>query len=469
MPALVILCAIAATLGLKVKHVGSFLWNCATASVEILASSGEPYEALDFWAGDTLCRATNHVLAKTTSSGSNTVNVKENDDEEYVSEADNSSVYYLRHVSFTPAVGTHIFFYHYWPFLLIRREIREGWFQTESLRLVTVFWQRSSIQNLLLEARLAYADRDKNKTGIYHHQEEHGRVFWCRFQTSPIRSLSTVIMDKKKKNELIHDMEQYLQPGKRHLYAKRGIPYRRGYLFSGPPGTGKTSLCYAAAGFFRLNIYYLNLNSLTDNGLGKLMSILPKRCMLLLEDLDSNKVATKQSNNQQGNNTVEKPYISNQKEEGKSRISLSFLLNAIDGLGATEGRVLIITANNPESINSTLIRGGRIDYKIEFDYAGFNEAKQLFHLMYPTDDCQSIGLPSLKLPVGGIVSKEDFEIHADKFAASFSAKTISPKKIQDYLLGYLHDPKQAASMVNDWVKKIEEDNKNTDKKVEASS
>ena len=44
-------------------------------------------------------------------------------------------------------------------------------------------------------------------------------------------------------------------------YGDRGIPYRRGYLIHGTPGSGKTSLITAMAGELRLNICILNLSN----------------------------------------------------------------------------------------------------------------------------------------------------------------------------------------------------------------
>ncbi|KAL1845570.1 hypothetical protein Plec18170_009705, partial [Paecilomyces lecythidis] len=385
---------------------------------------------------------------RTTTGGITTVN-----DEEYMSEGDNPSVRYFRHVSFTPAVGVHIFFYHYLPCLLIRKDIREGWIRTESLCLVTVSWRRSSLRKLLHEARLAYADRDKNMTAIYQHQEDYGRVSWHRSQTTQTRKPSTVIMNEEKKNGFMNDIRKYLQPGEKHLYAKCGIPYRRGYLFFGPPGTGKTSLCHAAAGVFGLPIYCMNLGSLTENGFTKLMSTLPKRCMLLLEDIDQSGLSIAPTSDQPDNTSVKEPNVGYQKEGGKSRISLATVLNAFDGLGAIEGRVLILTTNKPRNLNDALIRAGRIDRKIEFTYAGRDEAKGLFSLMYSTDDYHSTGLSSLQFPVGSIVSKDRLEILAEEFAEAFSGITMRPKEIQDYLLDYLHDPEEAVRMVNDWVEK----------------
>lgn len=44
-------------------------------------------------------------------------------------------------------------------------------------------------------------------------------------------------------------------------YAERGIPYRRGYLLYGVPGSGKTSLIHALAGELGLDIYALSLSA----------------------------------------------------------------------------------------------------------------------------------------------------------------------------------------------------------------
>ena len=52
-----------------------------------------------------------------------------------------------------------------------------------------------------------------------------------------------------------------------------------------------------------------------------------------------------------------------------SQISFPGLLNAIDGVASHEGRILIMTTNYRERLDPTLIRPGRVDVEIEFDYA----------------------------------------------------------------------------------------------------
>jgi chaperone BCS1 len=49
-------------------------------------------------------------------------------------------------------------------------------------------------------------------------------------------------------------------------------------------------------------------------------------------------------------------------------VSLSALLNVLDGVGSQEGRVLIMTTNHAERLDAALIRLGRVDMKLELGY-----------------------------------------------------------------------------------------------------
>src|SRR5207248_6473926 len=120
---------------------------------------------------------------------------------------------------------------------------------------------------------------------------------WVRSMSRAPRPLSTVALDEFKKRVFINDVKQYLHPSTRRWYANRGIPYRRGYMFHGPPGTGKSSLAFAAAGVFRLAIYIVNLNSktLTEDGLAALFQTLPRKCIVLLEDIDAAGMTSKRA------------------------------------------------------------------------------------------------------------------------------------------------------------------------------
>lgn len=121
------------------------------------------------------------------------------------------------------------------------------------------------------------------------------------------RPIETVDMDQSVRADLLKDIEQYLHPTARRSYGRRGIPYRRGYLFYGPPGAGKTSMCFALAGHFKLELYSISGQGLHDAALSILFSMLPPKCIGLIEDVDSAGITRENMN------------ASEQKEDGKSK------------------------------------------------------------------------------------------------------------------------------------------------------
>jgi chaperone BCS1 len=73
-------------------------------------------------------------------------------------------------------------------------------------------------------------------------------------------------------------------------------------------------------------------------------------------------------------------------EASKSGITLSGLLNAIDGIGARDGRILFITSNHPDALDPALIRPGRIDMRVHLAHSGMPEATAMFNKFFPTGD-----------------------------------------------------------------------------------
>ena len=93
-------------------------------------------------------------------------------------------------------------------------------------------------------------------------QQEEGKMIiftnwgaeWRPFgQPRRRRPLDSVILDEGISKKIFDDVTNWLSAEK--WYAERGIPYRRGYLLHGPPGSGKTS--YIMVKFFILK-YIIN-------------------------------------------------------------------------------------------------------------------------------------------------------------------------------------------------------------------
>ncbi|RYO86424.1 hypothetical protein DL766_005967 [Monosporascus sp. MC13-8B] len=250
--------------------------------------------------------------------------------------------------------------------------------QDEKKVSITCFGRSPKVlKELLDECRRQYLEVVRNKTTVFEHRGDR----WKPTKARDIRDMSTVVLDEEKKERLLKDVENFLDPRARAWYSKRGIPYTRGYLLYGPPGTGKSSLGLSVAGCFGLDVYVLSLPSLDDKHLSALLAKLPQSCVVLMEDIDA--VGTTQSRDTE----IERP---NQaiidSTSTRSKLSLSGLLNALDGAASQEGRVLIMTTNHIKRLDKAVIRPGRVDRKVEFQLAEKTIIARLFGIVFMSDD-----------------------------------------------------------------------------------
>jgi hypothetical protein len=176
---------------------------------------------------------------------------------------------------------------------------------------------------------------------------------------------------------------------RRDWYDKKGIPYTLGFLFHGPPGTGKTSSIKAIASEGRRHIINVQLNEIKTkaqlqhlffndevhvyNGANTEKYIIPvSERLYVIEDIDAMgdtvlrrewkkpvPVSTKPK-------TEEDAWLDRQKETESEKLDLSFLLNLLDGTLEAQGRILIVTTNFPERLDRALVRPGRIDMIVNF-------------------------------------------------------------------------------------------------------
>ncbi|KAH7310358.1 BCS1 N terminal-domain-containing protein [Rhexocercosporidium sp. MPI-PUGE-AT-0058] len=326
---------------------------------------------------------------------------------------------------FTPAIGSHNFWHKGTYFQLKRREISmfdemgggAAAFKDKELLTLSCFGRSTEpIKKLIQHAKVHYHLGHNVKTVIKRPAPKDmrrfgGRGSWVKIAERPCRPMKTVVLDEERKLDVLSDINEYLSPATARWYANRGIPYRRGYLFYGPPGTGKTSLTFALAGVFGLDIHVVSLlePTLTEEELGMLFTNLPARCIVLLEDIDTAGLIREPSEEESGMPAAGNPgendfnvvnltkalKKANQlsEEEKKKGISLSGLLNIIDGVASHEGRVLVMTTNHPEKLDEALIRPGRVDHQVAFGNATQTQIKELFERMYTND------LPRTKLVI----------------------------------------------------------------------
>ncbi|EME43025.1 hypothetical protein DOTSEDRAFT_72427 [Dothistroma septosporum NZE10] len=466
---------------------------------------------------------------------------------------------------FEPHYGRH-YFWHRGDLFFFRRSQRpanaqrvqmvHGSGDEDIIQLDCIGWSTKPVQDLLRTIKIWSLEKLRNTTTIRHPTPKDRARWggaWSKTSSRPSRPMETVILDAKQKGDIIRDVNEYLHPASPKWYATRGIPYRRGYLFHGPPGTGKTSLSFALAGIFGLEIFAISLQepTLTEGDLMQLFNGLPRRCIVLLEDVDaagllrdgkSGSEDTTKRKGKQGKNETKKDGEKDQhgqKEVAKTDeeytlqytikelarelkalgapkggnkggndnkasggghpyrapgtgVSLSGLLNAIDGVATHEGRVLIMTTNHPEKLDAALVRPGRVDLRVEFKRAMREQISELFVRMYAASDLPkfsvepnvngilSAGKPKSRgnghgghIPNGmpltnghtnvhqekgsGTISEADLEELAFEFASYIPDDTFTPAEIQNHLMRHKKEPRVAVEKTERWAKELLEE------------
>ncbi len=280
-----------------------------------------------------------------------------------------------------------------------KRRVESGRQQSmmETLTVTMFFGRTDTILEWVNDGAMLARTRDKAGPGLHVLRGD----YWDHVGDVRGRGLDTVVHDDDRIEHLAEDLRWFCSA--QDWYFQRGVPWRRGYLLHGPPGTGKSSLIRALATDLRLDIATMDLGraGMTDDDLREAMLDAPKDALLVIEDVDAMFV----------------------QRDGKrqSGISFSGLLNAIDGVGAQEGRALIMTTNHVEKLDPALIRPGRADVHVELGLVGATTASKLFDRFFPGE-----------------------EELCKQFCLKIGDTKTAPSAIQGWLLSNATDPQAAA-------------------------
>ncbi|KAI3017328.1 hypothetical protein CBS147347_10324 [Aspergillus niger] len=378
-----------------------------------------------------------------------------------------------RRIRYTPAPAQiHYFTYRGCLIALRRQPYKDAgspWVASmEKLYFYAAPWRRDVVKELLYSIQKASREHDKRRVVVKRGLKLGSDFLWTRIASKKPRPLSTVIMDSELKRGIVQDIQDYLHPRTRSWYHSRGLPYRRGYLFYGPPGTGKSSLCFAIASLVQLDIFMVSLSAsdLDENDLALLFQSLPNRCIVLFEDVDQAGIRKRDTDIPPSRNRCETDETTvcdglerHSSERRSSGITLSALLNVIDGVSAQEGRILIMTTNHIEKLDSALLRPGRVDMRVPFHHVDSSAIQQLFlsFFLKPTDTLVMEGTESINsIDSPPPPARPDWDIEEImKLALAFGDKVpqglYTAAEVQSYLLLHRNDPESAVRDVAGWV------------------
>lgn len=301
--------------------------------------------------------------------------------------------------------GQHFFIHNWRPFWIARNRVEKQESTLEEIRILTYGNTQVPLRQILEEAKADLLKSDETK--IYH-WHWGGWSFLCS-QTK--RSWDSIFLPDHQKNLVKQHIDGFFSL--KSWYRCHGIPYRTGICLHGVPGTGKSSLVKAICAEYNLNLYMVDLASISDSDLKELFVSVNANSLILIEDIDTVTASRKRS----GKGS----------KKSSSNLTLGGLLNAIDGVTDSDGRILVVTTNKIETLDPALLRPGRVDVSLELGVMTPKMFEQAFHRFFP----------DFRLP-----SKLKWK------------ERITPAEFQNVLLEKMNDPRGVLSLVSERQTKV---------------
>ena len=258
-------------------------------------------------------------------------------------------------------------------------------------------WEK--FNNEIAEFIEQFNKKDKNKLNIFIISDKWGE--WVKYSKIPSRQLSTIYTDEKVKQSLKQDIDKFITEEKE--YDNFGIPYKRTYMLTGIPGSGKTSLIKALCCEFEKNLCILSINKDFDNStMLSAFRNMKDNSFLLIEDIDC--------------------LFEKREHKDTPLITFSSFINLLDGVLYKHGLICFITTNHPEKLDPAILRSGRIDLLVKMDYPLKEDIKRLFHDLTHKN-----------------ATEEQINIESNKFIEKIANKNITMSSIVSFLFKHRID------------------------------
>ncbi|KQK04606.1 AAA-ATPase At3g50940 [Brachypodium distachyon] len=274
---------------------------------------------------------------------------------------------------------------------------------------------------------------------------------WSPIDLQHPSTFATLAMDQKQKQSIMDDLNRFIK--RKDYYRRIGKAWKRGYLLYGPPGTGKSSLIAAMANHLRFDIYDLELTGVESNSdLRRLLVGMTNRSILVVEDIDCT-IELKQREDE------EQAKSSSTEKKAEDKVTLSGLLNFVDGLWSTSGeeRIIIFTTNYKERLDPALLRPGRMDMHIHMGYC----TREAFRIL--ANNYHSIDYHVTYPEIEGLI--EEVTVTPAEVAEVLMRNDDTDVALSD-LVVLLNSKKEDANQIKNESKQVEEEKDANEMKTE---
>lgn len=233
---------------------------------------------------------------------------------------------------------------------------------------------KTNNKDMLIWIEKISKDYKSNTLGLLNEQQTLFEVSW----ESEERFISTTSLDFFSninfENNYLPFQEKIIRQidffeNEKGFFKSKGVKRNLNFLFSGPPGTGKTAMIKAIANYTKRHVVIIKLDkdfppSQLENVLkaktADIRNLTYDKLLFVIEEIDlvTQNFKNRDESEDDEDRKVKKP----KNKEGDNRVGLGILLNAMDGFPEAEGRMIIMTTNRPETLDDAIKRPGRAEH-----------------------------------------------------------------------------------------------------------
>jgi len=322
--------------------------------------------------------------------------------------------------------GSHLLWHGWIPlFVSLSRETSNDSYDKEMITIVKLGRSHKVFDKLL--ENIAIERRARNMLEVFSSVGDHWEIA-CK---QPFRGFDSVIVDDEVLGKMRNAVDNFISA--EDWYVKNGIPYSLGILLYGPPGTGKTSVIRALASHLKRDIYAIPVSKVMFYP--QILQRVSSDGILVVEDVDACSSACARAVERvpepgpveevkPGVDKPNTPVVRHRPrgsdladEYNAAIVNTSDLLNAIDGLATSHGRILVMTTNHPEKLDPALLRPGRCDVRVEIGYFSEKMFIRFFERFFP-----------------GFSEKMSGRVIADNLTGAVLQQAVLEKKTPDEII-----------------------------------